>query len=242
MAQCPAHAQLRDDAGASEGDVAADGLAHGLAVGAGVADVVGRLIGLPERFAEAPPHAGLRPAGRGAHHGGAGEERAGLLAVIGRKVGGGLAFPGLTRDDAGRCADGARQDRHQRAHARRHQRRAGQRLESQDDQRVAAEHRDAFVEAAVHRRLAATQVGVVETGEVVMDQRGAVHEFDGGGGGVDEGAVVLAAGGGDRQGQARTDAGAAREYRVTHRCSQTVGAGRAIGAREGSFEGFLDPS
>ena len=57
--------------------------------------------------------------------------------------------------------------------------RLGQRLEGQHDQRVAGQHRDALAEGGMHRGHAAPRGGVVEAGQVVVHQRGAVQQLDG---------------------------------------------------------------
>ena len=46
---------------------------------------------------------------------------------------------------------------------------------------VAGQNRRRLVEGAVHRRLAAPQIVIVHGGQIVMDQRIAVHALDGGG-------------------------------------------------------------
>ena len=69
-----------------------------------------------------------------------------------------------------------------------------QRLERQHDQRVAGQHRQRLAEGAVHRRLAAPDRRIVEAGQVVVDQGGAMQQLDRGRRGVGRGRVVLAAG------------------------------------------------
>jgi predicted methyltransferase MtxX (methanogen marker protein 4) len=51
-----------------------------------------------------------------------------------------------------------------------------------DNQCVAAQHSNTLVERAVNGRVAATQVGVVEAGQIIMDQGGAMQQFERAGG------------------------------------------------------------
>ena len=64
---------------------------------------------------------------------------------------------------------------------------SAKRLECQHDQRVAGQHGERLAEGLVHRGLAAPRVGVVEAGQVVMHQRGAMQELDRGRGGIGDG-------------------------------------------------------
>jgi hypothetical protein len=76
-----------------------------------------------------------------------------------------------------------------------------QHFESDDDQRVAGQHRPALAEGGMHRRLATPRGRVVEAGQVVVHQRSAVHEFDRGSGALRQQRVRVAAGGSHRQAQ-----------------------------------------
>ena len=69
----------------------------------------------------------------------------------------------------------------------------GEGVEREHDQRVADEHRERLAELDMHRRLAAPQIRVVETGQVVMHQGGAMQHLDRGPGGVCSLTVAVAA-------------------------------------------------
>ena len=57
---------------------------------------------------------------------------------------------------------------------------ARQRLEGENDQRIAGQHRGGLAEDRVQAWLAAADIRVIETGQVVMDQRCAMQQLDGG--------------------------------------------------------------
>ena len=117
---------------------------------------------------------------------------------------------------------------------------ARERLERQHDQRVAGQHRQRLAEGAMDRGLAAPRVGVVETGQIVVHQRGAMQQLDRGGGGVGDVRVVLAAGGGDasaRRGRMRAPRG---KHRVTHGGGQQRRTARLRRPGRGGFSSSLD--
>ena len=110
---------------------------------------------------------------------------------------------------------------------------ARQGLEGQHDQRIARQHRQRLAEGAVHRRLAAPGRRVVEAGQVVMDQRGAMQQLDRRGGGVgDAPASSSPQARGHRQAELGPDAGAAGKHRVAQRGGQPGRAARGLGPRE----------
>jgi len=53
-----------------------------------------------------------------------------------------------------------------------------ERFESQDNQRIARQDRDRRSIFAMHGRLAAPDRRIVETRQIIMDQRGAVEKLD----------------------------------------------------------------
>ena len=153
-----------------------------------------------------------------------------------------LAFPGLAGDEAVRHAGGLGQGADQRGdQVRRRHALTRNGLEGGDDQRVAGEKGQRLAIGDVNRGLAAAGIGIVETGQVVMDERGAMQQFDRGRGRLGRLGVFVAAGHGDRKAQARADARAAREHRI----AQGGGDPRRLAARGGMpdsrFEGALDP-
>ena len=178
----------------------------------------------------------------GACDAGGGEEGAGLLALVFGQIDLRLAFPGLARDDAEGHADPVAHRAEDRPQPFR---RAGgdarQRLEGQDDQRIARQHGQRDAEATMHARLAAPGFGIVEAGHVVMDEAGAVQQLDRGGGGGSQRRAVIAAGRRDGQRQARADARPLGEDRMPHRGRE---AGRGPGGlrqQDGIGQAGLDP-
>ena len=63
-------------------------------------------------------------------------------------------------------------------------------------------------------------IGIVETGQVVMDERGAVQELDRRRGRIGGGGLAVAAGHGDGQRQPRPDPRAAGKDGIAHRLRQ----------------------
>src|SRR5690349_22426526 len=100
-------AEAYDGAGPAERDILADGLSGLLLVAGRVPDIVGDLIRLADLLTELAPRIGiLEPRRRRAANRRRREQRTGLRAVIMREIHLRLAFPGLSRDDAARHADG----------------------------------------------------------------------------------------------------------------------------------------
>ena len=208
-------ALLGGKAGAAQRNVLPHGLAQRERIGGHVADVVGDLVGLTQAIAKRPPRARLGTCRQSACSGGRREQGAGLGALVVAQRHPRFALPGLASDDAVRHAHTTADGGQQRGQAlRRAAGRLRQRLEGQHDQRVARQHRDALAERVVNRGQAAAHRGVVETRQIVVDQRGAVQQLDGARRGVAERRIVVAAGLGHRHAQQRTDARAAGEDRM----------------------------
>ncbi len=105
-------------------------------------------------------------------------------------------------------------------------------LERQHDQRVTGQHGQRLAEQAVDGGLAAARVGVVEAGQVVVDERGAVQQLDRRRRGFGDGRHVLATRGGHGEAQAGADAGATGEHGMPHRAHQPRGAAGMVPPRE----------
>ena len=116
-----------------------------------------------------------------------------------------------------------------------------QHLERHDDQRIAGKNRQWLAERAMDRRLAASEFGVVETRQVVVDQRRAVQQLDRRRRRITDRRPVVTAGRRYCEAQTRAQTRAARKHRMPQRgCEQ----GRRIalgGAVQGCFQGLFDP-
>ena len=193
------------------------GLADGQGLAHHVADVVGDLISLAQAVTQAAPRLGVDPGGNRAGAGGGHKQGASLGALVLAQGHLGLAFPGLPGDDALGRAGALAYDLHQRcqplgpAGAG-----PGQGLEGQNDERVAGQQGQRLTELLVDGRQAAAYIGVIEAGHVVVNQRGAMQQFDADRSGAAQGLCIVAAGGGHRQAQLRPDTGAARKHCVAH--------------------------
>ena len=170
--------------GTPERGVLAHRLADARLAAGAVVDVIAQLERVAQQLAEARPAGDsvfavrAAPGGDGAPGGRGTEQRRGLLRVVGDDVDVGLQLQPLATDDAGARAGGLGQ---QAGHAQRRHRvvqgRARQRLEGQREQRVTHQDGGGLAECGVARGAAAAGVGVVERGQVVVDQRGAVHQL-----------------------------------------------------------------
>ena len=129
-----------------------------------------------------------------------------------------LGEPTALRDDG-------EQDRQARRVARRALR---QRFEGEHDQRVARQHRDRRAEFDMNRRLAAPQSRVVETGQIVVNQRGAMQQFDRRRRGVRGCGIAIAAGLRHRQAELRPNAVAAGKDRITQGRGEERRGARAL--------------
>ena len=98
-------------------------------------------------------------------------------------------------------------------------------LKGGHDERVAGEHRESLSVGGVHRGAAAAFGGVIEAGEVIVDQRGAVQELQGARSGPGSGGVTPARVG-DRKTERGPQPGTAPEGRVSH------------GGREAGWDGW----
>ena len=198
----------------------------------------------PRHSPSGAPGLRLGAGGGGAGDGGGGEQGAGLLALVFGEVGARLAFPGLAGDDAAGDADGGADGEHQR-------RRGGLGAATAPCARV---WKASTISASPASTASGSPkarwtvgwprrgVGVVEAGQVVVDQGGAVQQLDRGRGGVGQAGRVLAAGGGDGEAQAGADAGAARGTR-RGAWRRPAGAGSRGGrvARQGGLQRPFDP-
>ncbi len=206
-----------------------------------VAQIVGHLIGFAELLAERAPGRGLGSRRGRAAAGGGDEERAGLGPLVVGERRGDLALPGLPCDDTVGRTHRARDGREQFGHAggvpRCAQRQA---FEGQHDERVAGQKGDRLAKLLMHRRLAASQRGVVETGHVVMHERRAMQEFYRRRGGVSGLRIGVAASERDRETQMRADAVASREHGVAKRRSEQRRGAAALRARHGGVQSLLD--
>ena len=183
-----------------------------------VEDVVGDLVRLADPLAEEAVHRAVL-AGRGRSSGGRGlEERGRLRAAVRDDGDARLGLPGLPGDDPVGAPHAARDDLDQPSEPlRRGSRGARQRLEGEHDHRIPCEHGEGLTMNAVHCGLPAAQGRVVEAGEIVVHERGAVEQLDRRGSRVGESGGGVAAGRRDRDAKARTDARAGRKHRVFHR-------------------------
>jgi hypothetical protein len=93
----------------------------------------------------------------------------------------------------------------------------------------------------MHRRLAAPDRCVVETGEVVVDQGRAMQQLDRCRRGIGQRRDILAAGAGDRETQPRADPGTAREDGVAHRRRKPRGTTVTIGSSNRGGQCLLNP-
>ena len=140
----------------------------------------------------------------------------------------GLALPGLSSDDALARAHGVGDAPQQTGEVLGCDGVEREVLKGGHDQGVAGEHGEGLAVGGVHRGAAAAFRGVIEAGEVVVDERGAVQELEGARGGPGTGGVTPARLG-DREAERRTQTGSASEGRVPHRRGQAGRDGRSTG-------------
>src|SRR5690606_16444185 len=89
-----------------------------------------------------------------------------------------------------------------------------------DDQRVPDEDGHRLAVRTMDRRTPPTEARVVEARQIVVDERRAVEELDGGGG-ARRSVTRAAMGIGDRERETRAHPSPAGEYRVRHRLAKT---------------------
>ena len=143
MRQRRARAELADRIRPVVRGVLADGLANVGGTADGVAQVVRHLVRLSQPVAEGAPGIGIGAGRDGAGHRRADEERAGLGAVVGAHVDVRLDLPGLAGDDAHGQAHRIGHRGDEPGHpGRRFHRLQRDRLEGEDDQRVARQQRN----------------------------------------------------------------------------------------------------
>lgn len=89
-----------------------------------------------------------------------------------------LALPGLSSDDAARHADTLSQSANKGGETLRPGRSgAAQHIKRQNNQGIAREHRQGLAIDTMHGWLASTAVSIVKTGQVIVNQGGAVEKF-----------------------------------------------------------------
>ncbi len=153
---------------------------------------------------------GVLTGGQSPHLGRRDEERARLGLMIGGQVDGGFAFPPLPRADAkGHARPFAQNADEAKRAGRIPVRHAGEDVEGKDDQAVACQHGKRFGKGAMRGRAAPAQVGVIEHGQVVVDEAGTVDEFERGSGSIRQGGPIVPAGQRDRCQDRGADARAA---------------------------------
>lgn len=187
-------------------------------IGGYIADVVGDLIRFPEPAAQVEPGLAGVAGGGGPDRGGCREERARLCALIVPEINGGFALPGLSRNDPERHAHTMRKGGEQlRTALRSVEYLRRNRLKRKHDQRIPGKHREALAKGLVDGRLSASGVGIVETGQIVVYQRGAMQEFDRSCARVGERRGIVATCHRHRETEPRTDTRASGEHCVLER-------------------------
>ena len=116
----------------------------------------------------------------------------------------------------------------------------GQNFESLHDEGVAGENRQRLPILQMDGGLAAPHVRIIEAGEIVMDEGGAMQQLDGSRRRVRRCGVHIAAGHGHRQAELGPDAMPARENRVMKGRGQQRRRARALRGSDGLCEGLLD--
>jgi len=163
---------------ATQGLIAADGFAQFVFLGNHVTNVIGNLIGLADALPEGMPRPRLVSGGTSAGGRRRREQRTGLGALIVGKIDLWFAFPGLAGNDAvGRANRPAMMPTNVTslvgalpaawASAWNEARSTHPR-----------EHRDALAEGLVNRGPATTSRCVVETGQIIVNQRCTVQQLD----------------------------------------------------------------
>jgi hypothetical protein len=99
-----------------------------------------------------------------------------------------------------------------------------QRLKCSDNQCVSGQYGNALAKFGVDRRFAPSFVGIVKTGEVIVNQRGAVKKFHRRRCRCCQRPVAAVVGKGDCHAELRSDPGTAGENRMLHRLGQQRGA------------------
>ena len=96
----------------------------------------------------------------------------------------------------------------------------GKRLEGEHDQGIPCQDRQRFAERAMDRRSAAPPVGVVEAGQIVVNQRGTMEQFDGACGSEREGGGLVPLSPSDGEAQLRPNPGTPGKDGVSNRTRQ----------------------
>ena len=200
----PLKPQLLNRIGPVVGEILVCGLAPGGRIGDAVADVVGHLKSLAQAFAEPPPCRAFCSGRKRARDRGRGEQGPRLGTMIVRQRDARLTLPSLARADSGRSANGLAHNAYQGREAIGHLSRVpAERLERQNDQRIAGQDRERLTISLVQGGLASAHIRVVKTGQIVVNQRGAMEQLDRGGRRVGEFGRPIATGLRHCQGQPR---------------------------------------
>ncbi len=117
-----------------------------------------------------------------------------------------------------------------------------QNLERQDDETVSRQKRERLGVGAVHRRLSAADLRVVETGHVVMDEARAVDELQRRGRRVRDLGPVVPAGRGDGQKNGGPDPRAAGRHRIGQGRGEPRRRAAPLPDRDRSSHRRFDPS
>jgi hypothetical protein len=200
-------AKLTRRTGAAPRCILTNRLAKGIGGVCHIADIIGDLVGPPDLVAEAKPQRRISASSECSSTGSGSKERACLGAVISLQRNVRLAFPGLPGADAMRRTGGlADQPDHpcDAVGSLGHAARNG--LERVDDERVAHKHRDGLTEGNVNGRQPAPQIRIIETRQIIMHQRGAMQQLDGGSSRIRRSRIAITAGHGDRDAEFGTDA------------------------------------
>ena len=113
-------------------------------------------------------------------------------------------------------------------------------MKGQHDERIPGQDRQRFTEGGMDRGVTAAGCRIVETRQVVMHQRRAVQQFDGGSGGIGGKRRVITAGVGHRQTEPGTHAGTASKHRMPHGGGKQRRAGRRLGAGKSQIQTGFD--
>ena len=184
----------------------------------GIHQIVSNLIRRAERFSQETPRRSIRPgsdrSGSRSRH----KQGARLCLVVDLKGCSRLAFPCLTCSNPGGSANPPGDCLDQwREPARFSGAGDSQTFEGHHDQRIPRKQGKRFTMNRVNRRLTATEAGVIEAWQIVVNQGRAMQQFDGGCSCIRDIGTIVAAGARDSQAQHWTHASPARENRVAKR-------------------------
>jgi len=106
------------------------------------------------------------------------------------------------------------------------------RFEGEDYQGVTCQHRDRRAKFDMNGRLAAPKSRVVETGQIVVNERGAMQQFYCRRSGVGCCGIPVTAGSGHREAKLWSNTVTAGKDRITHGRGKEGWGARALGARD----------